>query len=1550
MKKFFLWAGIVLLSPIILFAILVGLLYCEPVQNWAVDKVAAYASETTGMEISVGHVSLDFPLNLSIEGVKVIQQNAKMSQVKDTVANIDRVIADVQLLPLFGSKVIINALEVNGAEINTTDFVEAAQVKGVIGRLYLASRGIDLKKETVEVNGAEISNVKLDIALNDSVPEDTVKTPTLWKIYADNLKIENTDITLHTPKDSMRVQAFLGRAEAKSADIDLGAERYAVGSVDWNDGWVKYDQMFEPTIEKGLDYNHISLTGVNIGVDSLLYQPSGAHLVLRRCEMKEKSGLQLESLTATIDMDTTRVNVPSLILRTTDSNIEARADIDINVMDEHNPGKAYLRLNAGIGKQDLMLLCGGMPQSFVQRYPNQPLTIIGSVNGNMRHVDFTGVDVKLPTAFHLTANGYTENANDMDRLKADVKLNAETQNMNFVMALADPTMMKDYRIPSGMTMKGHVTADGKQYAADLDVREGRGTVKAKGNINTASMRYAADVAINNLNIHHFMPKQDMYGFTGTLTAKGQGFDVFSPKTTMKAKAEVKDFKYSEWTLDKMIATADMENGRARVSLDSNNELIDGKIDLDALVAKKKVDLTLGAELNKADFYGLGLMKNEFTLGLCAHIDLASNLDDYYKLQGIVNDFTLVSKGKTYRPKDLTVDLFTNRDTTWAKVNSGNLDLDMAAKGGYELLMKQGEQLMAEIARQTEMKTIDQARIRKMLPIMRLKLESGDNNPVANFLRFKGFAFDETMIAMRTSPERGIDGIGHIYSLVADSNHIDTVKFRIYQAGGDLKMNAQVRNNKYNPQFVFNSLLRAEIHDSSADFNVKFYDANNELGGDLGLRAEVVDSGMNIHINPYTPIIGYTEFAVNDDNFVFLGADKKIRAKVDMIAKDGTGVKLYSEDNDSTMLQDLTLSLNHFDLDRLTAVVPYAMPRLGGIMNGDFHMLMNSDQKISVLSDLGVNNMEYEHSPIGNVASEIVYLQEEDDTHFVQANIVHENREVGVLSGTYYNADGGRLDATFDMNRLPLSMANGFVPDQILGLEGYAEGEVSVKGALDALLIDGEITLDSTYLVSVPYGMNLRFTTQPVRIVGSNLHFDKFSIYAHNNNPLNINGDINFANLDNILVNLTMVAKDYQMINAKQTRRSLAYGKAFVNFGGYLRGNLDNLQMRGKLDVLGKTDLTYILKDSPLNTDDQLKELVTFTDFRDTLLVADVNRPPVNGLDMLLMVNIEQGARMLCELNADHSNYVELEGGGELRMTYTPMNDLQLFGRYTVNSGEMKYALPIIPLKTFNIAKDSYVEFNGDIMNPTLNLTATEQVKALVGAQTGNSRSVLFECGVKVTQTLQNMGLEFTLDAPDDMTVKNELIAMGPEQRGKLSVTMLTTGMYLADGNTSGFSMNSAFNSFLQNEINNITSNALRTVDISLGLDQSSDAAGNLHTDYSFRFAKRFWNNRLNFIIGGKYSDANTVTNDDGMFIDNVSLEYRLDETAMRYVRMFYNKEKNDLLEGRIAEYGAGFVWRKKMSKLSDIFRGKQPMLMRGNLQRPLSAPQPQTQQPNDTIR
>ena len=225
------------------------------------------------------------------------------------------------------------------------------------------------------------------------------------------------------------------------------------------------------------------------------------------------------------------------------------------------------------------------------------------------------------------------------------------------------------------------------------------------------------------------------------------------------------------------------------------------------------------------------------------------------------------------------------------------------------------------------------------------------------------------------------------------------------------------------------------------------------------------------------------------------------------------------------------------------------------------------------------------------------------------------------------------------------------------------------------------------------------------------------------------------------------------------------------------------------------------------------------------------------------------------------------------------------------------------------------------MNPTLNITAEEETKANVSGTNGVGRSVKFICGIVITKTLKDMGLEFTLDAPEDLTLHNELQNMSVEQRGKLAVTMLTTGMYLADGNTESFSMNNALSSFLNTEINQITGSALRTLDLSIGIDNSTDAQGATHTDYSFQFAKRFWNNRLKISVGGKVSTGASVqTQQNTSFFDNVTFEYRLDDTANKYVTLFYNNNSYDWLDGYTQEYGAGFIWKKTIQNFRNLFK------------------------------
>ena len=254
---------------------------------------------------------------------------------------------------------------------------------------------------------------------------------------------------------------------------------------------------------------------------------------------------------------------------------------------------------------------------------------------------------------------------------------------------------------------------------------------------------------------------------------------------------------------------------------------------------------------------------------------------------------------------------------------------------------------------------------------------------------------------------------------------------------------------------------------------------------------------------------------------------------------------------------------------------------------------------------------------------------------------------------------------------------------------------------------------------------------------------------------------------------------------------------------------------------------------------------------------------------------------------------------------------------------MKYSLPVIPLKTFTIQDGSYVEFFGDMMNPKLNITAIEETKAQVADDGGTGgRNVTFECGVKITKTLQNMGLEFIIDAPEDLSLHNELQTMTKESRGKLAVTMLTTGMYLADGNTNAFSMNSALSAFLNSQINSISGSALRTLDLSFGMDNTTVGTGETHTDYSFKFSKRFWNNRLRIVIGGKVSSGAEIENQNDTFFDNVTFEYRLSPTSNKYLKLFYDKARYDWLEGNVEQFGAGFMYRKKIQKLTDIFNFK----------------------------
>ena len=629
------------------------------------------------------------------------------------------------------------------------------------------------------------------------------------------------------------------------------------------------------------------------------------------------------------------------------------------------------------------------------------------------------------------------------------------------------------------------------------------------------------------------------------------------------------------------------------------------------------------------------------------------------------------------------------------------------------------------------------------------------------------------------------------------------------------------------------------------------------------------------------------------------------------------------------MEELHLELSQINLDVISKAFT-EIPAMQGILSADMQYAP-SDSSFLVVVDANIDNLIYEGGRVGELMFSTVYLPLADNQHQVDMHFFRDQNEVMSATALYKMGKEDHLDGTLDVTHLPLDMVNPFIPDNMASLNGVLEGNMTIKGSSKAPEVNGYIEMDSTSMFVTAVGTSFRVDDKKIVVKDNKILFDEYHIHAAGKNPFVIDGTVDFRNPSRMMADLKLTADHMQLLDVKRNKESMVYGKLLVNLMSTVKGPLDALMMRGSLQLLGGTNVTYVMKDSPLTVQDRLSDLVTFTSFEDTL----VNRRrqeaplPLGGLDMLLTIRIDQSVRLNADITPDRSSKVELEGGGDLSFQYTPQGEMILNGRYTLSGGIVKYALPIIPLKEFNIQDGSYVQWSGDPMDPYLDLTATERIRTNVTQDGSGSRMVNFDVGIALKQQLENLGLQFVLTAPEDQTMQTSLNSMGEDERTKLAVGMIITGMYLANssGGKQNLNMGAALNSFLNSEISNIAGSALKTVDISFGMDsydENGDGTGGQRTDYNFSFAKRFWNDRIRIVLGGRISTGENASNSNQTqaFIDNVSIEYRLDASGTRYVKLFHDKNYESLLEGEITETGVGIVLRRKMLHMRELFNFK----------------------------
>jgi len=370
-----------------------------------------------------------------------------------------------------------------------------------------------------------------------------------------------------------------------------------------------------------------------------------------------------------------------------------------------------------------------------------------------------------------------------------------------------------------------------------------------------------------------------------------------------------------------------------------------------------------------------------------------------------------------------------------------------------------------------------------------------------------------------------------------------------------------------------------------------------------------------------------------------------------------------------------------------------------------------------------------------------------------------------------------------------------------------------------------------------------------------------------------------------------------------------------------------MQVNAKLTLLSSTNVTYVIPDATsIISNQSTDDMVKFVNFSDSLAVAKADSIQPRGMAMNLdaVLTIDNGSIINVDLSADGKNRAQIQSNGTLTYAMSPLDDGRLSGRLNIDKGFVRYTPPFMSEKNFTFDNSSYVAFNGDMMNPTLNIHATDVIKANVTQSGQNSRLVNFDVTLSLTGSLSQMNAAFDLATNDDMTVANELESMSPEQRANQAMNMLLYNVYTGPGTKGNASLsgNPLF-SFLESQLNQWASNTIKGVDISFGIDQY-DRTYNGNTSstmsYSYQVSKSLFNDRFKIVVGGNYStDANADENFSQNLINDISFEYFLNNQRTMYVRLFRHTGYESILEGEITQTGVGFVYRRKLRRLGDMF-------------------------------
>ena len=1498
--------------PLSIIGILIILLYIPSVQQYAIESICQKIYQSSGFTIAAADARLAFPLKLKID-------DFVFSKGDTVYAKSERINLNISPWPLLSGEIELNYIELENTSIETQELLPEVAIEGEIAFFRAVARNIDLAHGNANIRQLHIDGTRLNITLTDTLPDnEKSKAPADWTIALRRGAISNSSIGIQIPQDTLSTKIEIGKANIENLVADIAAQSYMAELLTLKESKARYDKGNYSKEERPLE--HIALEKIAFDLSGIEITPAVAKLSINSMALAQPHGVVLTESKGVICCNTASLTLSDFTLHSkSGSSLKATCNIPLSALKSSKPLDIDAELDASLNKSDLVALLTAEQYNNLAIFQEKMFATKIKAHGNCSKINIDTIGVSMPELASFGVKGELRNINNRKKFTAKAIIDGYANDLKGVIAQAQgDTIHSATDNNASAWLKGTLEYNTGIANADITLHAADGGIVANAQYDITKERYDAKVTTDSINIARIVPNVPIEHLSMSLLADGRGFDIFADSTAYRLALKVDSICYNSISAGSIEVNASQANLISRMTALGNDPNLQFAIEADTRLHGNSIDNTTDIKVEKADLGKMNITDANLATELHMNLGLSTDLGEKHAIKLYGDALKIYTDTKTFTPKDISVEFYTAPDSTSLHADNGDLHVLGAMESGYRGLLKSlsktGDMFMEALKHENMVHFMQD--YQRLLPELHFAFKCGQDNMLANFLAIKGMRASSMRMDIDMDTISGLNIQGGVYGFKKGDINLDTIRVLTRQEGNRLRYYAGVRSTALDPQNhkqSYNAMLYGNLANDSLTTHFVFRDKGEAVGAKLGATTILKPYGLDISFAPKAVLLA-EEFHFGDGNHISIGKGLSVNAELTLSDSHGSGIHLQATpDGDNG--QNASMTLFNINLQKLTGVIPYA-PEMAGTLDLDLNIRKESKGML-LSADMRAEELSYEGVYIGNEVIEAVYFPRKDNTHYLDLMLFHEDEEVAHLSGNYDNNSDGNLDGSITLTRFPLAVSKAFLQDAGVALQGFISGNMSAQGMLARLTTNGHIQFESVDIDAYRLGASLHVPDATTRIIDNRLQFKEFNIFAAGDTPFGINGEIDFSRLLDPTFNLRMKADSYKLIDSPRRKGAMLYGKLFVDVKAMVGGSLSKMRFHGDVAMKSKSNITYVMTETPIESDKELDGLVEFVNFNDTTTITATRKDiDLGNINLNLNLRIDDGARINADLNEGRSNYVTTEGNGNMQLTYSSEAGINVTGHYTMNDGEFKLTLPVIPLKTLAISDGSEIRWSGELLNPALNITALERVTSSVTFDDNSTQPVPFDVGVKVSNTLEQMGLSFVMSSPENPIVQEQLNALDTEGMNRYAVTMLLTGTYA--GNRS-MSASNALSSFIDAKINSIAGSAMQSINVNVGINDATNAkTGDTYKNYSFSFSKRFWNDRVTLMVGGEVNSGNAPEGSNS-FINNASIEWKLSENSNRYLKIFYDKNYQSILEGEITETGIGYVYKRKLNRLKELF-------------------------------